>query len=311
MSSACVRVIFRADTDEHLAAGARRGGTACLGQHQLAAARLQDDVRAARGVDLGLDEVRGAEEVGDERGVRVLVEVGGRAELFDTARVHHGDRVGHGHGLLLVVRDMDEGDADLGLDPLELKLHLAAQLEVEGAQRLVEEQHLGVVDQGAGDGDTLLLAAGELVGLLARLLAELDEVEHVVDLLLDALDPAPTQAEGDVLEDVQVREERVRLEDGVHRPLVRRQVRHLLVAEVHGAGGRFLQTGDHAQGGGLAAARGTEQGEEGAVRHGQVERLYGREAVVVGLADPGEADVAAVLCRHDRHAPVSFANFSS
>ena len=80
--------------------------------------------------------------------------------------------------------DVDEGDADLGLDALELQLHLAAQLEVEGAERLVEQQHLGVVDQRAGDGDALLLAAGELVRLALGEVAELDEVEHVADLLL-------------------------------------------------------------------------------------------------------------------------------
>ena len=57
---------------------------------------------------------------------------------------------------------------DLGLDALELDLHLAAQLEVERAERLVEQQHLGVVDQGAGQGDALLLPAGELGGLARR-----------------------------------------------------------------------------------------------------------------------------------------------
>ena len=192
---------------------------------------------------------------------------------------------------------MDEGDADLGLDALELQLHLAAQLEVEGAEGLVEQQHPGVVDQGAGHGDALLLAAGELVRLLAGLLPELDQVEHLLDLLLHRLDAAPAQAEGDVLEDVEVREEGVGLEDGVHRPLVGRQMGDLLVAEVHGAGGGVLQTRDHAQGGGLAAAGGAEEGEEGALGHGQVERVDGGEAAV-GLADPGEADVAAGVCGH-------------
>ena len=56
---------------------------------------------------------------------------------------------------------------DLGLDALELDLHLPAQLEVERAERLVEQQHLRVVDQGARQRHPLLLAAGEL-GRLAR-----------------------------------------------------------------------------------------------------------------------------------------------
>jgi hypothetical protein len=212
------------------------------------------------------------------------------------------------------VRDVHEGDADLGLDALELQLHLAAQLEVEGAERFVQEQHLGRVDQRPGDGDALLLAAGELVRLLAGLLPQLDELQHLLDLLLHRLDAAPAQAEGDVLEDVEVREEGVGLEDGVHRPLVGRQPGDLLVTEVHGARGGLLQAGDHAQGGGLAAAGGAEQGEEGALGHGQVQWVHGGEAVVVGLADAGEADVPAVvggLVRHGDHAPVSFANFCS
>ena len=44
---------------------------------------------------------------------RQLVELRGRAQLLDPARVHHRDRVGHGHGLLLVVGDVHEGEADL------------------------------------------------------------------------------------------------------------------------------------------------------------------------------------------------------
>ena len=72
---------------------------------------------------------------------------------------------------------------DLGLDPLELELHLPAQLEVEGAERLVEQQHLGPVDQRPGQRDPLLLAAGELVRLAAGQLRRAHQLEHVADLL--------------------------------------------------------------------------------------------------------------------------------
>ena len=108
--------------------------------------RLPCDVNrhvvAGRAGDLAGEQVGLAEEVRHERRGRELVHVRRRAELLDPARVHHRDRVGHRHGLLLVVRDVHEGDADLGLDPLELDLHLPAQLEVERAERLVEQQHL-------------------------------------------------------------------------------------------------------------------------------------------------------------------------
>ena len=54
----------------------------------------------------------------------------------------------------LVVRDVHERDADLVLDPLELELHLLAELEVERAERLVEERRArAAVDERASQGD--------------------------------------------------------------------------------------------------------------------------------------------------------------
>ena len=73
--------------------------------------------------------------------------------------------------------DVDEGDADLLLDRLQLDLHLLAQLQVERAQRLVEQQDLGLVDDRAGERDALLLPAGELVGLARLVAGELDRRE--------------------------------------------------------------------------------------------------------------------------------------
>ena len=48
---------------------------------------------------------------------------------------------------------------------LQLELHLLAQLQVERAERLVEKQHLRLVDERARERDALLLAAGELARL--------------------------------------------------------------------------------------------------------------------------------------------------
>ena len=87
-----------------------------------------------------------------------------RADLHDPALVEHGDAVGHRQRLALVVGDEDEGDAERLLQRLQLVLHLLAQLEVERAERLVEQQHLGLVDQRAGQRDALALAAGQLAG---------------------------------------------------------------------------------------------------------------------------------------------------
>ena len=87
------------------------------------------------------------------------------------------------------MRDVHERDADLGLDPLELQLHLPAQLEVERAERLVEQQHLRPVDDRPGQRDPLLLAAGELRGLAPGEVAELDQLERLATSPRDVLGP--------------------------------------------------------------------------------------------------------------------------
>ena len=134
----------------------------------------------------------------------------------------------HRQRLLLVVRHEDERDADLALDLLELDLHLLAQLEVERAERLVEQQHLGAVDEGAGERDALALAAGELRGLAVAVAAEPDRLER--------LRRAPARARPSATFFTRrpystfsctrhVREERVVLEDGVDVAVERRQLR--------------------------------------------------------------------------------------
>ena len=98
-----------------------------------------------------------------KRVAREAVDLRRLVELLDAAVVHHRDAVRQRERLGLVVRDVDERDADFLLQVDELELHLLAQLGVERGERLVEQQELRAVDQRARDRDALLLAAGELV----------------------------------------------------------------------------------------------------------------------------------------------------
>ena len=111
------------------------------------------------------EQVRRADEVGHEPGRRTVVELLGQAELLDLALVHDRDPVAHRERLLLIVGHVDERDPDLDLDPLELELEALAELEVERAERLVEQEDLGPVDERPGERDALLLAARQLVRL--------------------------------------------------------------------------------------------------------------------------------------------------
>ena len=110
-----------------------------------------------------------------------------------------------------------EGDPDLGLDGLELDLHLQAELAVQRPQRLVQQQHPGAVDQGPGQGDPLALAARELGGSAVAEVVKADLGQRGRDpgLALGPPDPADPQAVPDVAGHAHVREQGVVLEDGV------------------------------------------------------------------------------------------------
>ena len=123
------------------------------------------------------------------------------------------------------MRHVQEGEADIPLDLLQLDLHLPAQLQVEGAERLIEQEQGRTVHDGAGQGDALLLPAGELRRAPLREVVELDEAERLVRETARVVDAAALQPERDVLDDRHVREERVALEHGVDGAPVRLGVR--------------------------------------------------------------------------------------
>ena len=60
-----------------------------------------------------------------------------------------------------------------------------ADLGVERGQRLVEQQHLRLDRERAGEGDALLLAARQLVRVAVALVGQVDELEQLADALAD------------------------------------------------------------------------------------------------------------------------------
>ena len=97
-------------------AASRAGGRGAAARPQRGAPTADDDrgagvrrVHAVRRLDHDrLEEVHVADEVGDEGRRRPVVDRERLVELLDAAVRHHGDAVGHRHGLLLVVRHVDE-----------------------------------------------------------------------------------------------------------------------------------------------------------------------------------------------------------
>ena len=160
--------------------------------------------------------------------------------------------------------DVDKGDAQLLLQALEFLLHLAAQLQIQGAQGLVQQEDFRPVDKGSGNGHPLLLPAGKLRGLAALVALQLHQLQHLLHffpyLRLGPL--ADFQGIANVLLHAHVGEQGVVLKHRVHVPLVGLGVGHVLALQQHPALVGVLQPGDDAQGGGFAAARGAQQRDE-------------------------------------------------
>ena len=97
--------------------------------------------------------------------------------------IQHGYPVAHGEGFVLVVGHVDEGDAHGALHVLELKLHFLAELEVERTERLVEQQHLRLVDDRPGQRYPLPLTAGQLRRPALAERGKPDPLHRAADLL--------------------------------------------------------------------------------------------------------------------------------
>ena len=160
--------------------------------------------------------------------------------------------------------NVNEGDARSLLNILKLHLHVLAELEVERAERLVEEQNAGLVYKSASDGNSLLLTAREGRYASSFKALEVYDRTHLENLLVKLLlvHLAKTRTEGDVLIYVEMREKGVLLKDRIYRSFVGRDVFYVLAVKINvSVVGRF-KAADNTEGSSFTAARGTEQGNK-------------------------------------------------
>jgi len=174
------------------------------------------------------------------------------------------------------VGDVDEGDAGAALQRAQFGAHVLAQLQIQRRQRLVEQQHLGLHRQRAGDRHPLALAARQLARHPLAIALQRDQREQRVGLRPArlAVHPARLKPEGDVVAHAHQRKQRKGLKNHRSRPLVRAKPRHVAAADLDAALGRLQKPRDHAQDGGLAAAGGAEDREELAARNGEADAAH-------------------------------------
>jgi hypothetical protein len=96
----------------------------------------------------------------------------------------HVDRVGEEHALAQVVRDQDDVELLRRVQVAQRAPQLFAREGVERAEGLVEQQHLGLVDQRAADAGALLHAARQLPRELVLVAAQAHALQQLARLAL-------------------------------------------------------------------------------------------------------------------------------
>ena len=199
-----------------------------------------------------------------------------------------------------LVGDDDDGDVLLLVQALEELHHLDAGLGVQRARGLVGKDDLRAGDEGAGDGDALLLAAGHLVGEVGGPGREPELLQvfhrHLVPLL--PRDALVVEGELHVLhgrlevDEVEALEHEADHPVAVVRRLLFGQVLDELAVQPVFAGVVIVQDAQDIEEGGLAGAGGAHDGHELPAFDGEVDALehVQRLSVVVRLVDSLEFD---------------------
>jgi hypothetical protein len=157
---------------------------------------------------------------------------------------------------------------------------------------LASREHRRLADDRAAHRDALALAAGQLRGLAAQMLAQPQHARRVLDLGADLLLGAMSQLqrETDVVGHAHVRVQRVVLEHHRRVPIAGRELVDDFPADADLALGHVLEPRDHSQRRRLAAPGRSHQHHELALVHLQADVGHRLGPVGVDLGDVLQLD---------------------
>ena len=231
----------------------------------------------------------------------VVVEVLRCVDLLDEAPLHDHDAAAHGHGLHLVVGNVDEGGAQPLVESGDLGAHDPAELGIQIGQGLVQKEHLGAPHDGAAEGDTLALTARQGAGLTLQKLGNAQNTGGLGDLFVDDILGyfGCFEGEGQVLVDRHVGVQGVVLEHHGNVPIPGLYVVDDDPVDAQLPCRNILQSCDHAQGGGFSASRRAHEYNEFLVLYLHVEVAHGLCGTVVDLVDVLEGETCHRVCSFD------------
>ena len=82
------------------------------------------------------------------------------------------------------MRHYDHRHALLAIKPANNFHDLVRSARIEVAGRLVGKQYCGMVDEGPGERDALLLSPGELIGHVIRAVSQADARKHLAPAIV-------------------------------------------------------------------------------------------------------------------------------
>lgn len=231
--------------------------------------------------------------------------VGIHIDGLDGAALDADHPVGHvAEGL--VVGDDDDGHAETPAGVLQQLQNRLARVIVQGARRLVTEEQLRVLREGPGDGDALLLTAGELGREVLRPLLQAHLFQHLPRVQGPGRE---LRRDLDVLERREIRDQVIELEHKAHvvsavgGELGFIKGRDLLPVDGHAAVGEAVHPAQNVQEGGLPGAGFPDDHADLApldVKARVMQRRHGHFSRLIDLPHPVKADESL------RHGNTSF-----
>src|SRR5664280_255081 len=229
--------------------------------------------------------------------VRCRKHARGFAVFDQLAEIHERGEVGHARGLLHVVGH--DGDRVVVLELVDQFLDLGGGDRVERRARLVEQDHLWPHRDGAGDAQSLLLAAGEreTIGVDLDLFPQGGALQRMLHAALQVGFRQPLvkpDAEGDILEN-RHRERRRLLKHhadlGAQQIEVLRRRQNILVVELYMPAGALVRIEvvhavEDAQQRGLAATGRTDEGGHLALIQRAIDVLQGTVIAIKEIQVP-------------------------
>ena len=249
----------------------------------------------------GVDEIhlRRADKARHKGVRRLVIELLRRVILPDNALVHHHYPVRHGHGLGLIVGNVDKGGLELLMQQGYLAPHLGAELCVKVRERLVEQEHLGISHHSSAESHSLPLPAREGAGSAVEVRRDIEDIRSPAHLLVYLLfrQLFELQRKRHILIDRHVRVERIALKNHCDVPVLGGDVVHPALVDIQLARGYLLKPRYHAERCGFAAAGRADEHHEFLILYLKRQVRYDRHlAVIKGFNNVFEYD-----CRHKRY----------